>query len=272
MGHGARQISGRVVMITGAGGGLGAAYGRAFAAAGATVALFDLDGEAAAARAAEIRAAGGRAWADRCDVTEEAQCRAAVAAVLDREGGLDVLVNNAGITHRSAFTDTASEVYRRVMAVNFFGALYCTQAALPALRARGGTIVAISSIAGFAPLFGRSGYSASKHAVHGLFESLRCELAGTGVGVLIVCPGFTATGIGAAALDGDGRRTAHPQSTVGRVADPDDVARAVVEAVRRRRRLLVLTAAGRASWWVSRLAPSLYERLMTRGLRRELER
>ncbi len=272
MRRGRREIAGRVVAITGSGGGLGAAYARAFAAAGATVALLDVDEEAAAARAAEIGAAGGQAWSLGCDVSDESQCRAAITAVTTRTGGIDVLINNAGITHRSAFADTTSEVYRRVMAVNFFGALYCTQAALPTLRERRGMIVAISSVAGFAPLLGRSGYAASKHALHGLFGSLRCELAATGVDVMIVCPGFTATGIGAAALDADGRRTLHPQSTIGRVADPDDVACAVVDAVRRRRSLLVLTSAGKASWWISRIAPGLYERLMARSLRRELER
>ncbi|MFN8641939.1 MAG: SDR family oxidoreductase [Candidatus Binatia bacterium] len=267
-----RRIEGAVAVITGAGGGLGAAYGRARAAAGARVALLDVDGEAARARAAEITARGGHASATTCDVTSEAQCRAAIAAVVTREGGIDLLINNAGISHRSAFADTDASVFRRVMDVNFFGALYCTQAALESLRQRRGLVVAVSSIAGFAPLFGRTGYSAAKHAVHGLFESLRCELAGSGVEVLIVCPGFTATGIGAAALDGDGQRTRHPQSTVGRVAQPDDVAAAVVRAVRRRQRLLVLTPAGKASWWLSRLSPSLYAWLMTRSLRRELER
>lgn len=267
-----RRIAGAVAVITGAGGGLGAAYARCLARAGARVAVLDADADAAQARAAEIEASGGHARAAACDVTDEAQCHAAIGAVVAREGGVDLLINNAGISHRSAFVDTASAVYRRVMAVNFFGALYCTQAALPSLCQRAGLVVAISSIAGFAPLYGRTGYSASKHALHGLFESLRCELAGSGVEVLIVCPGFTATGIGAAALDADGRPTCHPQSTLGRVAQPDDVADAVLRAIRRRRRLLVLSAAGKASWVLSRLSPSLYARLMVRGLRRELDR
>ena len=261
-----------MAVVTGAGGGLGAAYARALARAGARVVLLDLDGAAAQARAAEIVASGGHAWSAACDVTDEAQCRAAIAAAVAREGGVDLLINNAGISHRSAFADTTAAVYRRVMDVNFFGALHCTQAALPSLRERRGLVVAISSIAGFAPLYGRTGYSAAKHALHGLFESLRCELDESGVEVLIVCPGFTATGIGAAALDGAGQRTRHPQSTVGRVAQPDEVAEAVLRAVRRHRRLLVLTAAGKASWLLSRLSPSLYARLMTRGLRRELQR
>jgi NAD(P)-dependent dehydrogenase (short-subunit alcohol dehydrogenase family) len=216
--------------------------------------------------------AGRDALALGCDVSDQAACQRSIAAVMQQFGGIDVLINNAGITHRSAFADTDAAVFQRVMAVNFFGALYCTQAALPSLRQRRGLIVAISSIAGFAPLYGRSGYAASKHACQGLFASLRTELAGTGVSVMIVCPGFTATGIGSAALDGDGQVTRHPQSTVGRVATPERVAEAVFEAAVRGRRLLVLTAVGKTALVMTRTFPALYERLMVRSLRRELRR
>jgi len=207
-----------------------------------------------------------------CDVADEGQCARAMAAVIAHFGGIDVLINNAGISHRSAFADTRMSVFRRVMAVNFFGALACTQAALPSLLERRGLIVAVSSIAGLAPLYGRTGYAASKHAVQGLFSSLRGELAGTGVDVLIVCPGFTATGIGAAALDGDGAVTPHPQSTVGRVAQPDEVAAALFRAAERRQKLLVLSAVGQLTHLIQRLSPALCEWLMTRALHRELER
>jgi NAD(P)-dependent dehydrogenase (short-subunit alcohol dehydrogenase family) len=267
-----REFTGRVVVVTGGGSGLGAAYARRFARAGAKLALLDVDFTSADALRAELAAAGAECLALRCDVREEAACREAVAAVLARFGRLDVLVHNAGISHRSAFRETSSAVYRRVMDVNFFGALFCTQAALPALLASGGLVIAVSSIAGVAPLHGRTGYAASKHAVQGFFSSLRSELAPQGVDVLIVCPGFTATGIATAALDGDGRVTAHPQSTVGRLATPESVAEAVFRAASRGRSLLVLSAAGKAAFLLSRLHPALYERLMARALRKELAR
>jgi NAD(P)-dependent dehydrogenase (short-subunit alcohol dehydrogenase family) len=267
-----RDFAGKVVAVTGAGGGLGAAYSRRFARAGARLAVIDLDAARAAQIAAEIQAAGGEALALGCDVSDEAACKQTMAAAVAHFGGVDVLINNAGITHRSAFAATDASVFQRVMAVNFFGALYCTQAALPSLLQRRGLIVAISSIAGFAPLYGRTGYAASKHAVQGLFGSLRTELAGTGVAVMIVCPGFTATGIGAAALDGDGRVTQHPQSTVGRVASPESVADAVFDAAVRGKRLVVLSAPGKAAYVMQKLSPHLYEWLMVRSLRRELQR
>jgi len=267
-----RDFAGTVVVVTGAGGGLGAAYARRFARAGAQLGLLDRDAAGVQATGTELRAQGTEALALGCDVTDAAACRTSIAAIVDRFGGIDVLINNAGITHRSAFAATDASVFHRVMAVNFFGALYCTQAALPSLRARRGLIIAVSSIAGFAPLYGRTGYAASKHAIEGLFASLRTELRGTGVDVMIVCPGFTATGIGAAALDGDGRVTLHPQSTVGRVATPESVADAVFTAAGRSRRRLVLTAAGKATFVLTRILPTAYERLMTRSLRHELER
>ncbi|MBI4517780.1 MAG: SDR family oxidoreductase [Deltaproteobacteria bacterium] len=267
-----RDFSGKVVVVTGAGGGLGAAYSRRFAQAGAKLALLDVNAANVSAVAAELAGRGVDCRALPCDVSDEATCQAAINAVIEHFGGIDVLINNAGITHRSAFADTESVVFHKVMAVNFFGALYCTKAALPSLRRRQGLIIAISSIAGFAPLLGRSGYAAAKHACQGLFSSLRAELAGSGVDVMIVCPGFTATGIGTAALDGDGSVTRHPQSTVGKVASPDNVAAAVLAAASRSQRLLVLTAVGKTTLVLNKIFPALYERIMTRSLRHELER
>jgi NAD(P)-dependent dehydrogenase (short-subunit alcohol dehydrogenase family) len=267
-----RDFAGRIVVVTGGGSGLGAAYARRFARAGAKLALLDLDLERAEQLGAELVRGGHECLALRCDVRDENACRAGIAAVLERFGGLDVLVNNAGITHRSAFAETELAVYRRVMDVNFFGSLHCTKAALSALLASRGLVIAVSSIAGVAPLYGRTGYAASKHAVQGFFSSLRSELAPRGVDVLIVCPGFTATGIAAAALGADGSPTAHPQSTVGALATPESVAEAVFRAASAGRSLLVLSAAGKAAFLLSRLWPGLYDRLMARSLRSELAR
>jgi NAD(P)-dependent dehydrogenase (short-subunit alcohol dehydrogenase family) len=267
-----RDFAGKVVVVTGAGGGLGAAYSRRFARAGARLGLLDRDGARVEALAAELHGQGVESLAVACDVSVESDCRQAIGAMIEEFGGIDVLINNAGITHRSAFADTDTTVFQKVMGVNLFGAVYCTKAALPSLLERRGLIIAISSIAGIAPLYGRTGYAASKHAVQGLFSSLRAELAASGVDVMIVCPGFTATGIATAALDGDGRVTRHPQSTVGKVATPESVADAVFDAARRSRRMLVLTAVGKTTLWLNKLFPAFYERLMTRSLRRELQR
>lgn len=267
-----RDFRGKIVVITGAAGGMGAAFAHRFGEAGAKLGLLDLSVEGIESLAADLRGRGIENLAVACDVTAAEECQAAITSVIKCFGGIDVLINNAGITHRSAFRDTKLGVFQRVMGVNFFGSLYCTKAALESLIERNGLIIAVSSVAGFSPLYGRSGYAASKHALHGLFDSLRTELSPLGVDVMIVCPGFTATGISASALGGDGEITLHPQSTLGRIARPADVADAVFRAAVSGKRLLVLSAVGRLTRLVNKMFPGLYERLMARSLSSELER
>jgi len=267
-----RDFSGKVVVVTGGASGLGHAYCERFAAAGSKLGILDLESESLRSVAKEMSASGVEYVAVSCDVTQQDQCYSAIEAVNDRFGGVDVLINNAGITQRSAFSETDIEVFRKVMDVNFFGSLYCAKAALTSLIERKGIIITISSAAGFAPLYGRTGYAASKHALHGLFDSLRTELFGTGVDVMIVSPGFTATGISTSALDADGKVTRHPQSILGRVSTSEEVAEAVFQGARKGKRLLVLSTMGRVTRIMNKLFPSLYERLMARSLRSELER
>jgi NAD(P)-dependent dehydrogenase (short-subunit alcohol dehydrogenase family) len=247
---------GRTVLVTGAAGGLGSALCRAFGRQGARIAALDRDAERVQALVSALRADGVEAMALACDITDEAECRAAIASV----GAIDVLVNNAGISARTLLRETAPDVIRRVMAVNFFGAVNATQAALESLVARRGQIVVISSIAGFSPLVGRTAYAASKHALHGFFDSLRSEQPE--LAVMLACPSFIATGIERAALGGDGRPAAAPRRTVAGEAQPDAVAAAIVAAAQRGRRLCLPAAMSRLAWWVSRLAPRFYERQM----------
>lgn len=265
-----REFSNKVVVVTGAASGIGLAVARRFARAGATCALLDMDEARLARCEREFRDAGHRVMGLRCDVSQRADCEAAMQAVIDGFGGIDVLFNNAGITQRSAFVETRIEVYERVMAVNFFGALYCTKAAIHTLIQRRGLIISNESIAGLAPLLGRTGYAASKHAMHGLFTSLRSEVRDRGVHVMAVCPGFIKTNLQDRALGGDGAVARHPQSRMGSQDTPECAAEAIFRGAEKEKDLLVLTTIGKIGYWVSRLAPAFYERRMANRFKAEL--
>lgn len=253
-------------MITGAAGGIGSALAERFSVAGARVALLDRDERGLDELVRRLGAVGADAIAIPCDVTSLDECSSAVGRVVAAWGGVDVLINNAGITHISPFGDTDIDVFRRVMDVNFFGALHLTSVALPSLLERSGQIVVMSSVTGFAPLVLRTGYAASKHALHGCFESLRAELRGTGVGVTLVCPSFVRTGIGDHALGAHGGAPTHPRTETGVPADPADLADAVFDATVRRRRLLLHSRTAKLSYLVSRVWPMGYERMMARRI------
>ena len=189
------SLRGNVLVVTGGASGIGLAVCRRFGREGAKVVLLDMNVAEAMRQTRVLQETGMTAEAFECDVSRQEDCLRVIGAVIERYGGIDILMNNAGLTQRSAFVDTECRVYEKVMAVNFFGALYCTKAAINSLLERRGTIVVTSSHAGYSPLFGRTGYSASKHALHGLFESLRTELVGQGVHVMMLCPGFTKTNL-----------------------------------------------------------------------------
>jgi len=269
---GKRTFKNKTVVITGAAGGLGRAFSDRFAEAGARLALLDVKKDAVGKLAGEMTSKGVDCLGLGCDVTSDRACREAIRVVVETHGGVDLIINNAGVAQRSAFAQTQPDVFRQVMDVNFFGAVQATRAALPSLMSQKGMIIVISSIAGFAPLYGRTAYAASKHALHGLFDTLRTELKPHGVGVMIVCPGFVDTDFSLTALDGDGKITRHPRSMVGRAASPQRVADAVLRGARRNKRMLILSNVGRTTRLITKLAPGFYERLMARSLRTELQR
>ena len=257
-------MSVRTVMITGGGGGIGAALAKQYAALGCNLALLDID-EAGAEAVAEIcRQMGVEALALLCDVTSERSCEDAVAQTRQRFGRLDIVVANAGLTHLSLFEDTDLSVIRRVMDVNFFGAVNIAKATLPALLETRGQYVAMSSVAGFCPLPMRTGYAASKYAMRGFFETLRTENRHRGLAVLVVCPSYVDTAIGDHALGGGGEKATHQRSEAKQAISADDAAQKIVRAAENRRDFLPVAKGARLAHLLSRLAPSWLERLSTR--------
>lgn len=258
----------QVAVITGGASGIGLATAREFARRGAAIAVLDMDRQALATLDEQVP---GPLLSIPCDITDPAAVHTAMDNIIRHYGRIDLLFNNAGITQRGLFRDTDLSVYRQVMEVNFFGSLYCSKAALPALIRHKGTIIVNESIAGIAPLVGRTGYSASKHALHGLFTSLRCELRDTGVHVMVVCPGFIRTNLQKRALGPDGAIASHPQTRVGSEDTADHVAEQIASGVLKKKSILVLTPMGRLGYYIHRLSPGLYEKMMTRQFKAELK-
>jgi NAD(P)-dependent dehydrogenase (short-subunit alcohol dehydrogenase family) len=267
MGKKDESMKGKIIVVTGAASGIGAAICQRFGRENAKIALLDMSEDALNAQTGVLQTQGHEAFSIVCDVTQEESCAQAMEDVIKRYGGIDVLVNCAGTALRAPFTDCTISVLRKVMDVNFFGYVNCTKAALPSLMERKGSIVVISSIAGFAPVLGRAGYCASKHALHGLFNTLRAELRNTGVHVMIVCPGFTKTNLQSRALAGNGGMAKNPRTQYGKESSPDRVAEAVYDGVMSRKRWIVLTAVGKISHLLCKVSPALYDWIMTRNLK-----
>jgi NAD(P)-dependent dehydrogenase (short-subunit alcohol dehydrogenase family) len=260
-------------VVTGAGGGLGRALCHELVRCGAEVSALDID--ESALRDLVSSDASGRLFAHAVDITDATATAEVIEQLREERGPIDLVVNNAGITHFSTVEDVALKTIEQVMAVNFTGSVNCTKAALPDLLDRAGQVVVLSSVAGFAPLFGRCAYSASKHALHGFFETLRCEVRDRGVNVLMVCPSFIDTQRDQPDAESPYEGVARPGSaraTVGEVKSPEAAAREIVDAIARREERLLVGRVAKQSYWLRRLLPRLYDSMMTRRARAEVAR
>lgn len=259
-------MSSKVVVITGASGNLGLALCQHFAQAGWRVAALDISAENLEKLAHYLATKQLSILTAVNDVTNRNACLSAVQQILQHWGRIDVLINNAGITHIQPFRemDKGRDMVRRVMEVNLLGAVYMTEACLDAIISQKGVVVGISSVAGFAPLWGRTAYAASKHALHGFFNSLRTELVQEGVACLLVCPSFIAAH--SPILDLSSSAIYQDKKTAGKPIMPDFAAQKIYEAVLRRRRLLIVGGTGKMAYWLSRLFPAWYERIMLKRI------
>jgi NAD(P)-dependent dehydrogenase (short-subunit alcohol dehydrogenase family) len=199
------RLRDKVALITGASSGIGRAAALRLARHGARVVLAARTETALGEVCDAIASEGGQALAVPTDVSDAAQCQRAVAAAVDQFGGLDILVCSAGLSLRGYFEGTALDVLERVMRVNFFGTLYATHFALPHVKARRGSLVAISSLTGKRGIPSYSLYGASKSAVQGLYESLRLELQPDGVHVGVLAPAYVDTPLRDHVLGPDGQ-------------------------------------------------------------------
>lgn len=196
------------------------------------------------------------------DVSRYEDCRNFIESTINTFGGIDILINNAGVSMRATMQEAQVDVIRKVMDTNFFGTVNCTKLALNSIIERKGTIVGVSSIAGYRGLPGRSGYSASKFAVNGWLESLRTELLESGTNVMWVCPGFTTSNIRNVALDSAGQSTGESKMDEQNMMPTIDCANHILTAIAKRKRTLVLTFTGKRTVWLNRLFPSLADKLV----------
>jgi len=257
------EFKNKVVVITGASSGIGKACAEEFAKRGANLVL--------AARQyvnlCEITAGlekkyNIKAVAVQADVSKEEDCKGIVKQALLTFNQIDILVNNAGLSMRALFNELDLSVLKSLMDVNFWGTVYCTKYALDEILKTKGSIIGVSSIAGYRGLPGRTGYSASKFAMNGFMESLRTELLPTGVHVMVACPGFTASNIRVAALSKDGASHGETSMEEGKMMSAEEVARRIVDGVSARKRTLVMTAQGKLTVWINKLLPGLADKLV----------
>ena len=195
------------------------------------------------------------------DVSNENDCRRFIETTIKFFGGIDILINNAGISMRALMKDTSIDTIRKVMDINFYGAVYCTKYALPSLIERKGTIVGVSSIAGYRGLPGRSGYSASKYALQGWLEAIRTELLHDGVHVMWVCPGFTSSNIRHAALNKNAESQGDSPMDETKMMSAEECAEHILHAIRKKKRTLVLTFTGKRTVFMNKFFPGLTDKM-----------
>jgi short-subunit dehydrogenase len=250
----------KTVLITGGTEGIGKALVIALLANGAKVATCGRNTDKLYRLRTEY--AGRALHTVVADVSSYDDCQHLVNSTIDTFGGIDILINNAGMTMRSLMEDTDVSVIRKLMDVNFFGTVNCTKLALPSIMQRKGTIVGISSVAGYRGLPSRSGYSASKFALQGWLEAVRTELLDSGVNVMWISPGYTTSNIRNAALDQHGKPTGESHMDEGNMMPAEEVAVHVLKAIEKRKRSLVLTFTGKRAVFMNRFFPSLTDRLV----------
>ena len=247
----------KIIAITGASSGIGKAMALALLQQGAKVAVCGRNAQHLSTLQQEVNHAN--LLTIQADVSVESDCKAFIDQTVKHFGGLDVLINNAGISMRALFQEVDLEVLRKCMDINFWGTVYCSKFALPHLLKSKGSIAGISSIAGYKGLPCRTGYSASKFAMQGFLEALRIELLHQQVNVLWVSPGFVASNIRNTALNALGNAQKETPLDEKNLMSAEECASHILKAIEKRKRTLVMTAQGKLTVWMNKFFPSFVD-------------
>ncbi|WP_114940529.1 SDR family oxidoreductase [Mucilaginibacter endophyticus] len=257
------KLNDKVVIITGASSGIGKSLAYECAKRGAHVVLAARQYVTLCQITEKLQQEYKiKALAIQCDVTVEEDCKQLIKQTLTTFGKVDVLINNAGMSMRSLFKDADLKVLKTLMDVNFWGTVYCTKYALPEIIKTKGSVVGVSSIAGYKGLPGRSGYSASKFAMNGFLDSLRVENLKTGVHVLTACPGFTASNIRNTALNSEGKQQGESTLEEQKMMTSDEVAKIIADGIENRSRTLIMTGQGKLTVALSKFIPAFLDKMV----------
>jgi short-subunit dehydrogenase len=254
-----QEFVNKVVIVTGASSGIGEAIAREFACNGCKVVLAARSEAKLKVISDDLNAKNYKTTYIKTDVSIEQDCKNLIEKTVERYGTINILINNAGLSMRASFIDVDLKVLHRLMDVNFWGTVYCTKYALPYLIASGGSLVGVSSVAGFHGLPGRTGYSASKFAIHGFLETIRIENLKNGLHVMIIAPGFTTTDIRKSALLANGEAQGESPRDEHKLMPPAYVAKWVLKGILRKKRNILLTWDGRLTALFQRIVPDFVD-------------
>lgn len=262
-------MKGKAVVITGGSSGIGKALAEVFGKNGSRVLITGRNKADLERAVTELQEKGVEAAGFQADVSQVEDNQKMAAEAIRLYGRIDVLVNNAGISMRALFEEVQLEVIRKVMDINFFGVIYATKACLPEIIRNKGSVIGISSIAGYRGLPGRTGYSSSKFALNGFLETLRTEMLKKGVHVLTACPGFTASNIRKRSLTTDGSPQEDSPREEDKMMTAEECAAHIYHATVKRRKILVLTAQGKLTVFLNKWVPGFMDKLVYRTLAKE---
>lgn len=264
-----RSLKDKVIVITGASSGIGLACAKELFTQGAKLVLAARNINAIEKLALEFNVEGKRAIAAKTDVTIEQDCKHLMDVAVETFGRIDILINNAGISMRASFADVRIDVLKRLMDVNFWGTVYCTKYAFPYLIKSKGSLVGISSVAGIHGLPGRTGYSASKFAMHGFLETIRVENLKNGLHVMVAIPTFTASNVRFSALTADGSTQGETPRDEGKMMSAKETAKRIIKGIRKRKRMIKMSVAGRLTSIVSVFFPKFVDNQYYNQMRKE---
>lgn len=264
-----RIMKDKVVIITGGSSGIGKALAESFSKNGSKVLITGRSKDDLLVAQQSLKTKGLEVAIFQADVSLENDNRLMVEEALRLFGQIDVLINNAGISMRALFEEFDLQAFKKVMDINFYGAVFATKYALPHIIKSKGSIVGISSINGKRSTPARSAYSASKFAMEGFLETVRTEVMKRGVHVLVASPGFTASNIRKRSLTKDGTPQGDSPRKEQEMMTSEEVADRIYKAVVNRKRDLVLTTKGNLAVWINKWWPSLADKLVYNELAKE---